>query len=144
MNVDAEPSARKNLLSLLPINWTLLTFVFEDNYSIIDNSENGIKISFYINDTPYWSDSASTNPRLRNNFFKQNDGNIYFLPNLKTSTDFMKMANVRYYNYSVTQSEIKQTYLRGPPNYHATKNEEKSSVKPSFISALNKVDIYNY
>ena len=144
MNVDAEPSARKNLLSLLPLNWTLLTFVFEDNYSIVDSSENGIKVSFYINDTPYWIESASSTPIFRNDFFKQNDGNIYFLPNLKISTDFMKMANVKYYNYAVDQADIKQTYLRGPPSYPATRNDEKSKVKPSFVSALNKVDIYNY
>jgi hypothetical protein len=144
MNTDTEPSARKNLLSLLPLNWTLLTFVFEDNYSIVENAENGIKFSMYINDIPYWIESASSTPVFRNDFIKQNDGNITLLPNLQQSSEFMKLGNIRYYNYAVEASDVKATYLKGPPAYAAVLNDEKNNIKPSYISALNKIDVYNY
>lgn len=83
MNPDNTDGSRKNLLSLLPINWFMFTFVFQDNYSLISANENGIKVMFYINDMMYDSISASTDPHLRNNRLVQNDGNLNLLPNLK-------------------------------------------------------------
>lgn len=147
MDANGEPSSRKNLLSLLPLNWTLFTFVFEDNYSLIESAENGIKFTLYVNDMQYWNETASgsNGDILRNNFIKQNDGDIYFLPNMQAqSSEFMKLGNFRYYNYPVNASDVKNTYLRGPPLHPAVRNDDKSNVKPSYISALNKIDALNY
>lgn len=143
MSPDGEPTSRKNIMSLLPLNWTLLTFVFEDNYSLVANAENGIKFTMYVNDVPYWIESASSTPIMKNDFLKQNDGNIHFMPNLKVSTEFVKVGNFKYFNYPVQQHEVKSTYLKGPPSYAASK-VDKYAVKPSYISALNKLDIVNY
>lgn len=145
MDIDAEPSSRKNLLSLLPLNWTLLTFVFEDNFSLMENADNGIRFSFYINDTPYWIESASSTKTFKNDFLKQNDGNLYLFPSIPTAAEFVKIGNIKYYNYAVTQDDIRATFLGGPPTYAAVKSaDKKNSYKPAYISALNKVDIYNY
>lgn len=145
MDAEAEPSARKNLLSLLPLNWSLLTFVFEDNYSMMENADNGIRFSFYINDIPYWIESASTTKVFKNDFLKQNDGNLYLFPSLPTAVEFMKIGNLKYYNYPLTQDDIRKTFMAGPPTFAAVKAADKrNSYKPSYISALNKVDIYNY
>lgn len=143
MNADGEPTSRKNIMSLLPLNWTLITMVFEDNYSVVANAENGIKFTMYINDVPYWMVNASSNDLMRNDHLKQNDGNIAFMPNLKVSTEFMKIGNFKYHNYALQQHEIKSTYLKGPPTYAASKTD-KYAVKPSYMSALNKLDIVNY
>jgi hypothetical protein len=145
MDNDKEPSARKNLLSLLPINWTLLTFVFQDNYSFAENYENGIKFDFYVNDTAYWPENSSSNPNmLKNDSLRQNDGDINFLPYSNTYNEFMRMGHVRYYNYAVTSGDVQSTFLNGPPTYAATKESEKRQFEPAFLSALNKVDVYNY
>ena len=143
MNKDAEPSSRKNLLSLVPLNWTLFTFVFEDNYSFMTGGQNGIKFYLYINDSPYWIESASCTAFLRNDFLKQNDGNIYLFPDIKTTTDFVKIANLKYFNYALSAPEISTAFSKGPPTYGASYKPDKV-VKPSYVSALNKVDIYNY
>lgn len=169
MNKDGDASSRKNLLSLMPMTWTLLTFVFEDNYSSIDNAANGIRFTFYVNDIPYWIESSASStinskinyydckqqnkfalckptstPIFKDDFLKQNDGNLYLFPNLKEPKDFMKIGNMKYYNYAVTPNEIAQTFQRGPPKHSATKGNNDQSIKPSYISALNKVDMYNY
>lgn len=144
MNADAEPSSRKNLMSLLPINWCLLTFVFEDHYSLVESAENGIKFTFYINEMPYWSESPSSQPSFRNDYLKQNDGNLYMLPNLNVSSEFMKLGNIKYYNYALQQNEIRDTFLAGPPRYAAVRNEGEKSASVPMLSALNKLDVLNY
>jgi hypothetical protein len=149
MTPEDDISTRRNVLSLLPLNWFLFTFVFEDNYSKENGSENGIKFTFYINDFPYLTNTASHDSFLRNNMLKQNDGNIYILPNLSskitngTSPDILKMANINYFNYALESKDIARTYQSGPPTYSAvsvTSNEKK----PGFLGSYNKIDIYNY
>lgn len=149
INMDAigEPSSRKNILSLLPLSWTMFTLVFEDHYSVIENAENGIKFTLYVNDIQYWNvtPSGKNSDVFRNNAIKQNDGNIYFLPSMKNQTsEFMKMGNFKYYNYPVTSSDVQKTYQNGPPQFPAMSKKDKAQSKPSYISALNKIDALNY
>jgi hypothetical protein len=144
MDADAEPSSRKNLMSLLPVNWCLLTFVFEDHYSLVEGSENGIKFTFYINEMPYWSESPTSRPSFRNDYLKQNDGNLYMFPNLDVSSEFMKIGNIKYYNYALQQNEIRNTFLAGPPKYAAVRNEGEKAATIPMLSALNKLDVLNY
>lgn len=143
MNSEGEPTSRKNLLSLLPVNWTLLTFVFEDNYSVMENADNGIRFTFYVNDIPYWSESASSYPAFRNDSLKQNDGNLYMLPNAPIGAEFLKLGNVQYFNYALTHKEVKDTFAQGPPTYEAKPTDNKN-FKPSYMTALNKIDVYNF
>lgn len=143
MNPDGTPGNRRNLLSLLPINWYLMTFVFEDNFSAMDSSENGIKFSFYLNDTPYQINTASTEAALKNNYLKQNDGNLYLFPRSNSvNGDYMNVGNLTYYNYATTIDEIRKTFLSGPPTYLAKFNSSMN-YKPAHITAFNKLDIYN-
>ena len=60
------------------------------------------------------------------------------------TSEFMKMGNFKYYNYPVNAGDVKSTYLRGPPAYPAARDADQVSVKPSYISALNKIDALNY
>lgn len=135
MDSQIQSVARKNLLSMLPVSWTLLTFILEDNYSVAESAENGIKLTLYVNDIPYWIES------IKGDFLKQNDGNLYFLPNAQKTPDFMKIGNFKYFNYPLSQSEIKTTHQRGPPTYPAVKKDDVLG-KPAYVSALNKVDVY--
>lgn len=144
MKPDAEPTSKKNLLSLMPLNWTLLTFVFQDNFSMRENAENGIKFTMYVNDVPYWTESASTYPNFRNDALKQNDGNLFFFPKpVAAGSDFVKIGNVKYYNYAVSSEEVTKEYNAGPPAYEA-KPTETGTNRPAHISAYNKIDIYNF
>lgn len=101
---------RKNLLTLLPLDWFLFTFVFEENYSITQSTENGIKFTLYINDLPIYTASGSTNTQLRNNFIKQNDGDLHLLPNLPGKINVLELSDVKYYNYAKTDVEVRTDY----------------------------------
>ena len=140
---SADGSMRQNALSLLPLNWFLFTFVFEDNYSTLDSAENGIKFNFYLNDFPQHSIQASSDILLRNNFLKQNEGGLHILPAMNNANDFIKLANIRYYNYALSHKDVAGVYARGPPSHSAVFTSKKST-KPAYISAYNKMDIYNY
>jgi len=144
MNPNDGTGVRRNILSLLPINWYLMTFTFSDNYSPVSTIENGIKFQFYINDVLYQVNTASTEVALRNNYLKQNDGNLYLLPNQQlTNGDFMNVGNLTYYNYVPTVDQIRQVYQAGPPT-HMAQFTRDNNFKPPMLSAYNKLDIYNY
>lgn len=143
MNPDSSGGNRRNLLSLLPINWYLMTFVFEDNYSVADSAENGIKFTFYLNDVPYQINTASTENILRNNHLKQNDGNLTLFPEPKSlNSEFMNFGNFTYYNYALTPDDVRKTFLKGAPNKLAQLSRNTNNV-PAHITAFNKLDIYN-
>jgi hypothetical protein len=157
LNTNKDPSTRieikldgsdqlnkKNLLSLAPLSWYLITIVLEDNFSYSTTSENGIKVSFYINDYEYKISSASTDALLKNNFIKQNEGDLYLFPDISQTKDFMQIANFKYYNYALAYADVSSMFLKGPPSYEMKDESEGDSNKPAFISAYNKLDIYNY
>lgn len=146
INMDTQdPISKRNILSLLPVNWTLLTFVFEDNYSFTEQTENGIKFTLYVNDIAYWQETASSVPDFRNDFLKWNDGNVYLLPNVSNTSEFLKLGNIKYYNYAIDSNTVKSTYYSGPPKHMAVNLTSKDKVyRPAYISALNKIDVYNY
>lgn len=145
VNTTDDPGSKRNILSLLPLNWYLLSFVFEDDFSISESTENGIKITIYINDFPYHVQTAAADPiYLRNNVLKQNEGNLHILPTTSvTRANFIKLANIKYFNYALQPEDISKTYAMGPPNY-AAKIVSKNESKPAFLTAFNKIDIYNY
>lgn len=143
MTPSDDPASRKNLLSMMPMRWMLMTFVFEDNFSFSEDYENGIKFVMYVNDIPYWTETASSSPVLRHNMLKQNDGDLIFVPGMGEVSEFFKIANFKYYNYAVTPESVVKTYEMGPPNYPAA-GSMKMDRTPGVISAVNKLDIYNY
>jgi hypothetical protein len=112
INMDKKDndSKRRNLLSLLPLDWFLMTFVFEENYSYTEGTENGIRITFYINDIPFHTSSGSTDAILRNNFIKQNDGDLFILPNHDAKTDILTMSDIKYFNYAKTDAMVRRDF----------------------------------
>lgn len=113
MTKGDDDNKRKNLLTLLPLDWFLFTFVFEENYSIQEGTENGIKFTFYVNDIPFQSNSGSTDDILRNNFLKQNDGDLHILPNFEDKTAILNMKNIKYFNYAKIDAEVRSDFEKG-------------------------------
>ena len=147
MNPEADASHR-NLLSLLPINWFLFTFVFKDNFDSTQATETGIQFQFYINDMLYQSNGPNDTLFLKNNSLKQNDGDLFILPyfnnrNYTAGTNLFNLGDIAYYNYAIPASKIKSTFAKGPPTNSAML-ENESTIDPAFISAYNKLDIYNF
>ena len=147
MDPNADGSHR-NLLSLLPINWFLFTFVFQDNFDITQSTETGIKFQFYINDMLYQTNGPNDTAFLKNNTLKQNDGDLYVLPflnqrNYTAGANLFSLGDVAYYNYAVPASGIKSTFSKGPPTIAAAL-ETSGKIDPAFITAYNKLDIYNF
>jgi len=117
--------------------------VFEDNFSSVDSAENGIKFTYYMNDAPYQINTASTEVSLRNNYLKQNDGNLYLFPRTPTvNGDFMNIGNLTYYNYALSIDQVRRTFAAGPPK-HTAKLNRQMNYQPAHITAFNKLDVYN-
>lgn len=147
MDPNADGSHR-NLLSLLPINWFLFTFVLKDNFDNTIASENGIQSQFYINDMLYQSNGPNDTMFLKNNTLKQNDGDVYVLPffnnrNYSAGTNIFSLGDIAYYNYAVTADQVKSTFAKGPPTNSAML-DNSATIDPAFITAYNKLDIYNF
>lgn len=145
MNPNDGTMGRRNALSLLPMSWYMMTFVFQDNFSYTNASENGINFKFFLNDFPYQENTASDNPSLRSNTIKQNEGNLYLVPNPPkvNSANFMRMGNVKYFNYALSEEEVRSLYAGGPPTVSAIETTSRKDL-PAHLSAYNKIDIYNY
>lgn len=144
INMNNKPSiGRTNILSLLPLNWYLFTFIFQDNISNVTSAENGINFQFWINDILYQENGAGDIASLRNNTLKQNDGNLFLFPQMSQNNGggFMNIGNLSYYNYALDHTAIRNTYSYGPPNKLAVVNT--NAIKPVFMSEYNKMDIYN-
>jgi hypothetical protein len=137
------PINRTNVLSLTPQNWFLITVAFEDSFSHASGTENGIVVSFYINDFKYPT-RPSAESLLRGNFIKQNDGNLYLFPDIKEPKEFLQLGNLTYYNYAVSQADVSAVYSRGPPTFEMTDADDSAKDKATFLTAYNKIDLYNY
>ena len=101
-NAEAE---RINPLSMLALDWSLLTFVFQE-----DPSRGGIKFTFYVND------KAVLSPTF-NGFLKSNDGDLYLFPNLDTSKNVMDIADLKYCNFAKTDAEVRYDFSKGRKYY---------------------------
>jgi hypothetical protein len=102
---DTE-SQREDPLTLLPLDWSLLTFVFKENIAM-----GGIKIQFYLNGKP------SGGGDVPDNFLKQNDGDLYLLPNLMSKKDVLSLGDIKYYNYARNDMEVIDDFRRGTRSY---------------------------
>jgi hypothetical protein len=125
MDKKDDDMRRKNLLSLLPLDWFLMTFVFEENYSQTEGTENGIRFTFYINDIPFQSNSGSTDLILRNNFIKQNDGDLFILPNHDTKNDILTMSDIKYFNYAKTDSDVRYDFEKRAKTFADSEKSQK-------------------
>lgn len=122
INLDGidEDSKRKNLLSLLPTDWFMFTFVFEENYSVQDGTENGIRFTFYINDLPIQTTTGSTHPMLHNNALVMNDGELTVLPNFVENKNILSLANLKYYNYAKTEIDVRGDFNKSAKAFGGT------------------------
>ena len=130
MDKGDENSKRRNLLTLLPLDWFMMTFVFEENYSQTEGTENGIRFTFYINDIPFQTNTGSTDVILRNNFIKQNDGDLFILPNHDAKTDILTMSDIKYFNYAKTDAMVRQDFERRNKSF--ADSERSQSIFTSF------------
>jgi hypothetical protein len=131
---------KRDVLSFAPVNWLLYTFIFEDSYSHYTSHENGIRMQFWVNDFMYQQETNSLNyAPFRENFIKQNDGDLYLFPELRTRppAEFLKLANVKYYNYAVSENEIRETFKAGRPSHTAARSDEGNQLYELGIEARN-------
>lgn len=124
---------RHNLTSLFSQKWFMLTLVFEDNMPISD-FENGLIVKAYVNDVLYQVGKYSTTLR-------QNTGNLYIFPDNNAVAGF-RIADFAYYNYAVTDEEIRTRSQKGPTD-KATSSIRSSFINNSMLSDLNRLEISN-
>lgn len=143
MNQNPGSISNQNLLSLLALNnWYLFTFVFQDSFSIPQAAEDGIRFIMYVNETPYVEHNSGTMPELKGNTLKQNEGDLNLFPTNTNSNNFASFGNIAYYNYALTANEVLKVFEKGYPT-HSSVPEGNKSDQPPYITAFNKIDIYN-
>lgn len=128
-----DTNYRKNMLSLFGNSWFCVTLVFEDNMPIND-FENGVVVKFYLNDTLYITGKYAS-------ALKQNSGDLVFFPDSSGVSSF-KMSNFTYYNYALSESDIKTIVSKGP-NTNPVVDSSQSITLPYYISEYNKIDLAN-
>ena len=137
-NEYANKSLRKNLISIFAKQWVLVTIVVEDNVPIND-FENGVSIKTYFNDTLYGSSVAHGSLRL-------NNGQLHVLDSEHWPKD-SRMSDLIYYNYALSNSEIRRLYNAGPDTTASDDMSARSSRSKddkARFGDYNTLDIYNY
>lgn len=132
---DDNNMFRNNLISLFPRQWMRITVVFEDNVPIND-FEDGISVRFYIGDILYTSGRFSS-------ALRQNMGDLYLFPDDIPIKD-CKIADVKYYNYALSDEAIRQEGLK-KPNLQSASLSSSASMPLSdlALSDYNRLDIFN-
>jgi hypothetical protein len=131
--VDENSLFRNNITSLFPKQWVMITVVFEDHVPIND-FEEGVSVKFYIGEALYQTGKfAST--------LRQNHGDLYIFPEEIPIAD-CKIADLKYYNYALPDTEIFRLSKKAPTLVPATANKS-NAFTPLAISDYNYMDMFN-
>lgn len=132
-NMQSESSIyRNNLLSVFAKQWFLVTIVFQDNMPIND-FETGLLVKFYLNDVMYQQKGYNTT-------LKQNDGDLVLFPDQDLAG--CKVSTFTYYNYAVSDKDVKQISDKGPVLTPSTTNGAISK-NVLYVSDANRLDLWN-
>tara|TARA_Y100000389_G_scaffold144867_1_gene143297 strand:+ start:145 stop:1101 length:957 start_codon:yes stop_codon:yes gene_type:complete len=152
MKIDSNGNG--NLFKLTNTDeWSLITVIFQD--SMDNDIKNGVNVSVYLNDVLLKSEDF-TEEYIKNDYnssilksaplLKLNDDSIYILPDNDNNLDDSKaeLADIKYYNYALTQLEISQNYKKGINNVIFKKitdnddNDNDKSIQYLQIDLLNR------
>jgi hypothetical protein len=140
VELSASPSkdsaVRANLPSITPQRWVLVTVVFQDNMPLAD-FENGLNVRVYINDFMY---KESRFPRTA---LVQNSGSFHLLPDGPPSGTGLRLSDLSYHNYALTDAQIGKLYKKGP-SLHEHRVQGKKPEDVLLSSAFNATDLYNF
>ena len=159
MKIDSGVSGE--LFKLTNIDeWSLITVTFQD--SVDDNGiKNGVNVSVYLNDVllksedfteEYNRDTDNRGTLTAAPLLKLIETSIHILPhktddqnyNNKLDNSKAELADIKYYNYALTQLEISKNYKKGINNMMFKKitdednNIDDKSVKYLQIDLLNR------
>jgi hypothetical protein len=132
---STDSSYRNNLLATLNATWHLISVTFEDNIPIND-FESGIAVRVYINEVLYKTGRIPS-------ALKQNHGDLYLFPNEKNPMTSVKVSDFTYYNYVLSEDDIRATAQAGANTSYSSLTSIGNSNKPPVLSDYNKLDIYN-
>jgi hypothetical protein len=129
-----DPTLRHNVLKLIENKWVLMTFVFED-HTPINDFEDGIQFRFFLNDILYTSKTFRS-------ALRQNSDNLHLFPD--GGIKGARIGDVRFMNYAVTPTWVRDKYNKGPPKKPAVDRDGRSALgEPLYLNEYNKLDIYN-
>lgn len=134
-NVKSEDSVlRHNLPGMYTSRWVMLTMTFGDSKPFGD-FENGLLVSFYLDDVMYVSKQYST-------AIKQNQGNLHMFPD-GTAIPNCKIADLKYYNYALSPTFIATLVSEGPSTQNAHVEVDVTTSATSTASSMVKLGDYN-
>lgn len=138
-NNMADETLRKNILSLIPGSFAMMTFVFQDRYDK-EKFDNGFVMTFYFNGARYHRSSHSGSIRV-------NDAPLYvFVDEDDKGIKGCNMADLTYFNYALSNDEIGRLYSRSFSNKDAVENGATAGKSPSTLvtSPFNNLDLLNF
>lgn len=130
-----DEAVRRNMMSLMPSKWVLLSFTFEDN-KVYDEHERGIRVQFFFNDVLFHTQKVRGTLNV-------NEGDFVILPE---SINEGSMGNLTYHNYALNIDDVSRLLLKGPPTqrYEDLKlKKDKRFNEPLYLTEYNKLEIYN-
>ena len=132
-----ENTVRKNLMKLGSNRWTMYTFTFQDNVAIND-FEDGIIVSFYVNDVLYGTKKIASTLKL-------NNGNLYIMPSAGAAPiRGAKIGHVKYFNYALSNAMVSNLFKEGHPKFLAKDVMGREGAgDPLYLSEYNRLDVYN-
>ena len=120
--------------------WFLITICFKD-YIDFNQYERGIQIQSYINDNLVNTDV------IKNDSLKVNNSNFYITPNEHmidvVNTNSM-YADITYYNYALSISEIEKIYKRGVIDDGACSTAKTNSIRMTNDNKYQRLDANNF
>lgn len=135
---SADETIRHNVFSLMPGNWSLMTFIFEDDRRYNEH-EDGVIFTFYLNNVLYHTQRYKGALRL-------NKGDLHILP---TGTSQSPMTggyldDLTYYNYALNLNDINKLVTAGITNSRYNEMEGDPSFNtPLYLNMYNKLEISN-
>jgi hypothetical protein len=132
---EARRPYRRNILSLLPGHFVMLTFTFKDHFDRLRAEPRGFSVSMFVNNELYdtkWGQGSLRVPDAPLIVLPQSDG--------KTIKD-CTLADLTYYNWALSAADVFAAHAKG----HSTSPAQDVNLRRDLkLTGYNTNDLYNF
>jgi hypothetical protein len=129
-SAESNGNISRNISSLFDQTWVMLTWVLEDNIPI-DDFENGVCASIYINDFMYVK-------KVFKGALKMNRGPLCLFTDTEVAAKETYIGDITYYNYALKGKEVASEFGKGLPY-----KQDNIQGNAHEIFSPNKANVYS-